>query len=252
MSFCKCCTPKTALVICDGGMYTCPETGVVDGPVLSLSYNDSYVLKSPSAYSRVYHFAERLRNILALDRVVEQAVLEEIHAETVRRGHSNVGELSSRSFNEVCRHIGRANIIESRVQIISRLMKWRVRIPTLVVQVIADFKRVNHVFFKVTDRMPVAYRKNFLSYYFLCYKLVHKNTPDLKTFSALRWCFGPLYRTLERLRVAERIWREICQELGWLYVSCCLCFDQLQNRPVHSLRDSTCLAISGCWSCGGY
>ncbi len=68
-------------------------------------------------------------------------------------------------------------------------------------------------------------RKSFLNYYYIIFKLLElmKETELLPKV--------PLIRTIVRLREHDRIWKRICEELGWTFMLTDLHYMRMSSKP---------------------
>ena len=88
-------------------------------------------------------------------------------------------------------------------------------------KMIRMFKQIDRVYDKVEhDR-----RKSFLNYYYIIFKLL-----ELMKESELLPKV-PLIRNIVRLRQHDKIWKGICEELGWSFILSDLNFMRSSAKP---------------------
>ena len=83
------------------------------------------------------------------------------------------------------------------------------------------FKQIDRVY----DKLDHYRRKSFLNYYYIIYKLL-----ELMKESELLPKV-PLIRTIVRLRQHDKIWKGICEELGWSFILTDLNFMRSSAKP---------------------
>ena len=74
-------------------------------------------------------------------------------------------------------------------------------------KIVRMFKQIDRIY----DAVSHDGRKSFLNYYYIIFKLLElmKETDLLPTV--------PLIRTIARIRQHDKIWKRICEELGWTF-----------------------------------
>ena len=78
---------------------------------------------------------------------------------------------------------------------------------------------------RVYDKIDHDRRKSFLNYYYIVLKLL-----ELMKESELLPKV-PLIRTIVRLRQHDKIWKGICEELGWSFILTDLNFMRSSAKP---------------------
>lgn len=180
----------------------------------NLSYTEEINMNAVSSYSykRLNHLSEWLSTLQAKQNTdIPEAVIEAVKNEFKKQRTLTRGEIKPGKVRAFLKKLGLSKYYEHTALITNMLngvpppqlpAELEAKIKTLFLQIQAPFQK----------HCPPS-RKNFLSYSFCLNKLV-----TLLGYEEYVIYF-PLLKSTEKLWACEKIWKAICQELGWEYIS---------------------------------
>ena len=192
---------KTIEKMCDdcGCFYDRPEFIVTD------LYN--YNAKPQRLYNRLDHFKEVLGQFQGREgKQIPPEILQRIEADIAENKEPK--DATAADVKNTIRKLKLTKYMENFYYILFAVTG---REPPYIRRETEDkmvrmFKQIDRIY----DAISHDGRKSFLNYYYIIFKLLElmKETDLLPEV--------PLIRTIARLRQHDKIWKRICEELGWV------------------------------------
>ncbi len=176
------------------------------------SYKEPPKEISHYAYKRVNHFNEWLSQIQGKEStVIDESVIDSILHELKKQKITNMMDVNVRKIREILKKIRHHKAYEHAPYILHRLNGKPVphMSPELEDTLRNMFKMIQYPFLLHAP----ATRKNFLSYGYCLHKCI-----QLLGHDEFLPCF-PLLKSRDKLFHQDQIWKKICEELGWEFVS---------------------------------
>ena len=175
------------------------------------SYKDPPKEISYFSYKRINHYQEWLNQIQGKETTdIPEEVFDKILLELKKQRIVNVQDLNRRKIKEILKKLKINKYYEHIPYILNRITG--IPNPNLTQELEEKlrnmFKEIQVPFLK---HSPLN-RKNFLSYSYVIHKFIQLLEKDeyLKYF--------PLLKSRDKLHQQEKIWRNICQDLGWKFI----------------------------------
>ena len=214
INICKHCNVKLTIkfvnseIVCDKCGYTEKICANLDGN----SYKDPIRESTYFAYKRINHFNEHLSSFQAKESTdIPSDVYNNILSEVKKNKNHDFKKLNYKNVKEVLKKLKYNKYYEHIPHIISIISGEKS--PTLTreneEQLRIMFKEIQTPFH---NNCPID-RKNFLSYNYV----LHKFCQLLELDHLL--IYFPLLKSREKLFEQEKIWKNICKELEWKYIS---------------------------------
>lgn len=193
--------------------FVCPDCGTCQDSIDSTFKNCSYKEQRPVsffAYKRINHFNEWLQRFQGKDHAnIPDTVFSRVQDE-MRRMRVSPEDLTQQRLRLLLKKIGLNKYYEHIPRIFQQITGKE--LPQLTP---AQEEQLRSMFLAMQEpfaRACPSDRKNFLSYSFVLLKLAQLLHLDhiLDAFSLLK--------SKEKLYVQERVWRAICEQLGWQYI----------------------------------
>ena len=200
---------KNGLIICNN-CASCKQYYSYNG----INYNDSThieIISQPFSYQRKNHFKEWLNQLQGKEvTVIPDSVINLIILEIKKERITNSDEITSERIKKYLKKLKLNKYYEHIPNLISKITNK----PPLIIS--ADFEKVLlDLFDKIQEPFKKhcpKERKNFLSYSYT----LHKFCLLLGKKDYL--IYFPLLKSREKLFEQERIWKDICNDLGWKFV----------------------------------
>lgn len=180
----------------------------------NLSYTEEINMNTVSSYSykRLNHLSEWLSTLQAKQNTdIPEAVIEGVKNEFKKQRTLTRGEIKPEKVRIFLKKLGLSKYYEHCALITNMLngvpppqlpAELEAKIKSLFLQIQAPFQK----------HCPPT-RSNFLSYSFVLHKLMILLGEDHYVV------YFPLLKSTEKLWACEKIWKAICQELNWEYIS---------------------------------
>jgi hypothetical protein len=175
------------------------------------SYKDPPREVTYYAYKRINHFNEWLAQFQAKESTeipeeVFQAILEELKKERI----TNVETIKPAKIREILKKLKCTNFYEHVPYILNRINGKNAPVMSREIEekLRFMFKEIQSSFVKHCPKN----RSNFLSYSYVLYKFC-----ELLELDDYLQCF-PLLKNRDKLHNQDKIWKLICQDLGWEYI----------------------------------
>jgi uncharacterized Zn finger protein (UPF0148 family) len=197
------------------GILVCPRCGseeyalvVSDFP----SFRDPPKERNNYAYKKINHLNEILNQFQAKEStIIPEEVMNEVIVEIRKRRISNIADLSEEDIRQILKKLGRSKYYEHRAHILSRLNGNPP--PTITPEIEEKIRTM----FQEIQAPFLAYcpndRTNFLSYSYILYKFF-----ELLGLDEYK-VFFPLLKSRDRLIAHDQIWKKICDDLDWEFIS---------------------------------
>ena len=197
-------------------LYVCPKCGD-EIPIImesdKPSYHDPPHENMYFAYKRINHYREQLTHFQAIETTkIPQDVYDIILVEFNKEKETNLADLTRtkvKKYLQKYAYLGYNKYYENINQIICHLngIQLFYMPPEVVEQFCSMFTKIQEPF----DRHCPPERKNFLSYSYVNYKFAQLcgYTEYLPYFNLLK--------SKDKLHEQDKIWKEICYDLGWKY-----------------------------------
>tara|TARA_B100001741_G_scaffold107844_2_gene88831 strand:+ start:2901 stop:3863 length:963 start_codon:yes stop_codon:yes gene_type:complete len=217
--FCEVCNESTRKWLDEtGGTYICDGCGGVTKFIGASSARylpyDHEPVPAPCPYRRSNHFNEYLDSFMARQSgSVPDEVFEEIFKELRKQRITDFSQLNQKRLRGIMKNLRLNKYYESAPFILYRIKgeKPPELTPTIEQQLKSNFDLIQEPFEKVVKQVAPE-RKNFLSYSYTIFKMLQLMELDhlLEYFSLLK--------SREKLLVQDKIWKGICNELGWRFI----------------------------------
>lgn len=201
-----------SFVVTSEGM-VCPDCGSCHVFIESSFKNFPYREQRPMtffAYKRINHFNEWLQRFQGKDRAtIPESVFEQVRAE-MKRMRLPPEDLTQARLRALLKKLGLNKYYEHVPRIFHAVTGQP--LPRLSD---AQEEKLRSMFLAMQEpfsRACPSDRKNFLSYSFVLLKLA-----ELLQLNDILHSFS-LLKSKEKLYVQERVWRAICDQLGWRYI----------------------------------
>tara|TARA_Y100000741_G_scaffold335420_1_gene293371 strand:- start:6610 stop:7785 length:1176 start_codon:yes stop_codon:yes gene_type:complete len=171
------------------------------------SYESNYF-----AYKRINHFNEWLSQFQAKESTdIPNDIIEKIMVELKKERIFNVANISNNKIREILKKIKLNKFYEHIPYIINKING---KPPPNISKHLEEklrymFKEIQNPFQKHCPK----HRKNFLSYSYVIHKFIQLLGIDEYLV------YFPLLKSREKLYQQDKIWKEICNDLGWQYIN---------------------------------
>lgn len=197
------------------GILVCPRCGseeytlvVSDFP----SFRDPPKERTNYAYKKVNHLNEILNQLQGRESTfIPEEVMNEIVLEIRKRRIDNIATLTEEDIRQILKKLNRSKYYEHRAHILSRLNGNPP--PTITPEIEEKIRQM----FQEIQAPFLMYcpndRTNFLSYSYILYKFF-----ELLELDEYKVYF-PLLKSRDRLIAHDQIWKKICDDLNWEFIS---------------------------------
>ncbi len=214
--YCRECNHKLTIDVSNGInlCYNCGNTEINNKSNLQeWSNNENHDFTKPYAYKRTNHFKEWILQIQGKEgTTIPLTILDDVKAELIK--HKIV---DNRQIN----HDIVKNILKKL-----KYNKYYEHIPNIIYQITGNKQlkineKLEGTLTEMFDKIQQPFqkhcpcnRKNFLSYSYTLYKffqILNKNE---------YLSYFPLLKSREKLFEQEKIWKNICADVGWEFIPC--------------------------------
>ena len=171
------------------------------------SYESNYF-----AYKRINHFNEWLSQFQAKESTdIPSEIIEKIMFELKKERIFNVANISNNKIREILKKLKLNKFYEHIPYIINKING---KPPPTISKHLEEklrymFKEIQNPFQKHCPK----HRKNFLSYSYVIHKFIQLLGIDEYL------TYFPLLKSREKLYNQDKIWKEICNDLGWQFIN---------------------------------
>ena len=216
-NYCKECKSQEKTIDIKEATIVCSNCGLCEK--YTDSYNqidwsriDSTEFVQVFTYKRKNHFKEWLTQLQAKEStIIPEHILELIYIEFKKERITNYSDITYTKIRQYLKKLRLNKYYEHIPNIINRITnkKGLVITPELENKLTQMFDMIQAPF----EKYCPSNRKNFLSYSFTLHKFCQLlNRNDLLSYF-------PLLKSREKLFEQEKIWKNICKELDWKYLS---------------------------------
>lgn len=216
-NFCKSCNSYSRTIDTKNATIICDDCGCCDVYTQTIDCNDwsnydSYEYVQIFTYKRKNHFKEWLTQLQAKESTnIPEEVLNKVYLELKKERITEIKEITYNRIRQYLKKLRLNKYYEHIPHIIKIITKQKGLIidEELEKKLMNLFDEIQGPFEKYCPKN----RKNFLSYSFTLYKFCQLlNRNDLLIYF-------PLLKSREKLFEQEKIWKNICKELNWEYIS---------------------------------
>tara|TARA_E500000178_G_scaffold301909_1_gene311089 strand:- start:417 stop:1013 length:597 start_codon:yes stop_codon:yes gene_type:complete len=188
------------------------ENYVDNSNKIDWSRADSTEFVQVFTYKRKNHFREWLTQLQAKEStIIPNDVMNLIYLELKKERIANVSEITPVKIRQYLKKLRLNKYYEHVPNIISRISNKQVLSVSLDLE-----NKLMHMFDMIQspfEKYCPPDRKNFLSYSYTLHKFCQLlNRNDLL-------CHFPLLKSREKLFEQDKIWKKICTELDWNFIS---------------------------------
>jgi len=164
------------------------------------------------SYKRENHFNEWISQFQAKESTtVPEEVIAKLRTEFRKQKVKELSEITHEKVKALLKKLGYAKYYE-HVPYIATIVSG-ITPPTMSQALEDKLRLMFHAIQAPFEKHKPANRKNFLSYSFVLYKM-----SELLGEDQYLPCF-PLLKSREKLYVQDQIWKKICDELKWEFIS---------------------------------
>jgi hypothetical protein len=216
-SFCELCNNET---IINEGYITCTSCGTISEQSIQ-DFQNSYKdicdisIKNQFSYKRINRFNEILSTLQAKENTnIPDYVITTVHNEISKEKSIDTSNIDIFKIKYYLKRLSLTQYYEHAPHILNQINGI---IPVKIPQYVEDkfremFKDIQDPFENVkSDLCPD--RLSFLSYNYVLYKFCE--LLDLDEYKI----YFPLLKSVEKLRIQDKIWKGICNQLDWVFVS---------------------------------
>jgi hypothetical protein len=164
------------------------------------------------SYKRENHFNEWISQFQAKESTtVPEDVIAKLRTEFRKQKVKDLSEITHEKVKGLLKKLNYAKYYE-HVPYIATIVSG-ITPPTMSQELEHKLRLMFHAIQTPFEKHKPANRKNFLSYSFVLYKM-----SELLGEDQYLPCF-PLLKSREKLYVQDQIWKKICEELKWEFIS---------------------------------
>jgi hypothetical protein len=212
---CLFCSSSNRNIMLNDGIIYCNDCCTVEYIIIDHdrpSYKDPPKEISYFAYKRINHFNEWISQIQGKETTdIPEEVYDKILLEIKKQKINNMADLTTNKVKEILKKLKINKYYEHVPHIINKLngLPTPNFDPELEDKLRSMFKQIQPLFLKYAPGI----RKNFLSYSYVLHKFSQLMGKDeyLPYF--------PLLKSREKLHQQDMIWKKICEELHWQYIT---------------------------------
>jgi len=211
---CKCCGSSNITIMLNDGYIFCNVCHTMEYMIVDHdkpSYKDPPKEVTYFSYKRINHLNEWLNQIQGKETTeIPEEVYDKILMEIKKHRITNMANLSYDKVKRILKQLKAHKYYEHIPHIINRLngLPMPSFSPELEEKLRNMFKHIQTPFVK---NQPVQ-RKNFLSYSFVLNKFLQLLDKDEYLV------YFPLLKSRDKLAAQDKIWRKICEEVGWQFI----------------------------------
>jgi predicted RNA-binding Zn-ribbon protein involved in translation (DUF1610 family) len=209
---CTSCNIEKKLIHSDG-MYVCTDCGEFEPVIIESevpNFKDPVSEKPAYPYKRINHYMEWLSQFQAKESTeIPKEIYEKITCEMKKHRIRSTTTITIRQMKEILKKLRLHQYYEHVPHIISKITGLPP--PTISRDTEEKLKIMFKEIQQPFSRHCPSSRTNFLSYSYV----LHKFCQLLELDDFIK-CF-PLLKSREKLRLQDKIWKKICEDLRWQY-----------------------------------
>ena len=213
---CKHCGAETQF---NEGFISCTSCGLASEKSVHdfrVSYNDfqDTVVKSTFSYKRLNRFQEILSTLQAKENTdIPEFVMSAVQREITKEQNLDLSTIDTSKIRYYLKRLSLNNYYEHAPHILNKINGIPpISIPIEVEEKLREmFNDIQNPFNTVKAKVCLS-RRSFLSYNFVLYKFC-----ELLDLDEYKKHFT-LLKSIDKLRVQDKIWKGICEMLDWEYI----------------------------------
>jgi hypothetical protein len=213
---CKSCGGETKS---NEGFLSCVDCGLSSDKSIHdfrLSYHDyqEIMVKSPFSYQRISRFQDILSTLQAKEnKIIPEFVMNSVQKEIDKDQNIDVSSINEDQIKYYLKRLSLSNYYDQAPHILNKVNGIPpVQFPLEVEDKLREMFELIQDPFEIVKTEECSTRISFLSYKFVLYKFC-----ELLDLDEYKKCFK-LLKSIEKLRLQDRIWKGICEILGWEYI----------------------------------
>lgn len=204
---------KDKIIIYSDGIYVCTKCGDIEQILVNSdlsNYKDCLQEKPAYPYKRLNHFCEWLSQFQAKESTdIPDSIYEKIYDELKKNSITKNNKITPKKMKEILKKLRLHQYYEHIPHIISRITGKPP--PTISRETEEKLKIMFRDIQAPFAKHCPPERINFLSYSYVLHKFC-----QLLELDEFIKCF-PLLKSREKLRLQDRLWKDICKELKWQF-----------------------------------
>lgn len=204
---------KDKIIIYSDGIYVCTKCGDIEQILVNSdlsNYKDCLQEKPAYPYKRLNHFCEWLSQFQAKESTdIPDSIYEKIYDELKKNSITKNNKITPKKMKEILKKLRLHQYYEHIPHIISRITGKPP--PTISRETEEKLKIMFRDIQAPFAKHCPPERINFLSYSYVLHKFC-----QLLELDEFIKCF-PLLKSREKLRLQDRLWKDICRELRWQF-----------------------------------
>ena len=204
---------KDKIIIYSDGIYVCTTCGDIEQILVNSdlsNYKDCLQEKPAYPYKRLNHFCEWLSQFQAKEStIIPDTIYETIYDELKKNSITKNNKITHKKMKEILKKLRLHQYYEHIPHIISRITGKPP--PTISRETEEKLKIMFRDIQAPFAKHCPPERINFLSYSYVLHKFC-----QLLELDEFIKCF-PLLKSREKLRLQDRLWKDICKELKWQF-----------------------------------
>ena len=204
---------KDKIIIYSDGIYVCTKCGDIEQILVNSdlsNYKDCLQEKPAYPYKRLNHFCEWLSQFQAKESTdIPDSIYEKIYDELKKNSITKNNKITPKKMKEILKKLRLHQYYEHIPHIISRITGKPP--PTISRETEEKLKIMFRDIQAPFAKHCPPERINFLSYSYVLHKFC-----QLLELDEFIKCF-PLLKSREKLRLQDRLWKDICRELKWQF-----------------------------------
>lgn len=204
---------KDKIIIYSDGIYVCTKCGDIEQILVNSdlsNYKDCLQEKPAYPYKRLNHFCEWLSQFQAKESTdIPDTIYEKIYDELKKNSITKNNKITPKKMKEILKKLRLHQYYEHIPHIISRITGKPP--PTISRETEEKLKIMFRDIQAPFAKHCPPERINFLSYSYVLHKFC-----QLLELDEFIKCF-PLLKSREKLRLQDRLWKDICKELKWQF-----------------------------------
>ncbi len=205
----KCKTQQ--LLVQNEGFYVCPTCGTAENIIIESeipNYKEPIQEKQCFVYKRKNHLNEWLNQFQAKETtIIPNDVYERIIKEINKLRIRDLSKIDFNMMKNILKHLKLQQYYEHNIYILCKITGTTP--PTITRETEQKIRRMFEEVQRPFNKYKPKNRTNFLSYSYVLHKffqILHLN--DVLAYL-------PLLKSREKLRLQDKIWKNICNDLGW-------------------------------------
>jgi hypothetical protein len=203
----------------NGGFVSCTECGLVSDKTVhhfEMSYKDfqDTCYKTPFSYRRINRFQEILSTLQAKENTeIPTYVLNAVQQEIAKESNIDLSMIDTAKIKYYLKRLSLTNFYEHAPYILNKVNGIPpIHLPMEVEEKFREMFQVIQDPYEIVKDKVCPTRLSFLSYNYVLFKFT-----ELLSLDEYKKCFT-LLKSIEKLRLQDKIWKGMCEILGWEYI----------------------------------